>query len=76
MGIGTNSSLCVGIDSRPRGSPTRDTTFDLDLECGTEAACTNWQSQHHQRVTRDNNALHTEPRAARLLETMIFAAAR
>ena len=26
--------------------------------------------------TRDNNTLHTEPRAARLLETMIFAAAR
>ena len=25
---------------------------------------------------RDNNTLHTEPRAARLLETMIFAAAR
>jgi hypothetical protein len=24
----------------------------------------------------DNNTLHTEPRAARLLETMIFAAAR
>ena len=26
--------------------------------------------------SRDNNALHTEPRAARLLETMLFAAAR
>ena len=26
--------------------------------------------------TPDNNTLHTEPRAARLLETMIFAAAR
>jgi len=26
--------------------------------------------------TRDNNMLHTEPRAARLLETMMFAAAR
>ena len=26
--------------------------------------------------TRDNNTLHTEPRAARLLETVIFAAAR
>ena len=26
--------------------------------------------------TRDNNTLHTEPRAARLLETMMFAAAR
>ena len=25
---------------------------------------------------RDNNTLHTEPRAARLLETMMFAAAR
>ena len=25
---------------------------------------------------RDNNSLHTEPRAARFLETMIFAAAR
>ena len=25
---------------------------------------------------RDNNTLHTEPRAARLLKTMIFAAAR
>ena len=25
---------------------------------------------------RDNNTLHTEPRAARLLETVIFAAAR
>ena len=27
-------------------------------------------------TSRDNNTLHTEPRAARLLETMIFAAAR
>ena len=27
-------------------------------------------------LTRDNNTLHTEPRAARLLETMMFAAAR
>ena len=27
-------------------------------------------------LARDNNALHTEPRAARRLETMIFAAAR
>ena len=27
-------------------------------------------------VRLDNNMLHTEPRAARLLETMIFAAAR
>ena len=26
--------------------------------------------------TRDTNTLHTEPRAARLLETMMFAAAR
>jgi hypothetical protein len=26
--------------------------------------------------SRDNNTLHTEPRAARLLETMMFAAAR
>ena len=26
--------------------------------------------------TPDNNTLHTEPRAARLLETMMFAAAR
>ena len=26
--------------------------------------------------SRDNNTLHTEPRAARLLETMTFAAAR
>ena len=26
--------------------------------------------------TRDNNTLHKEPRAARLLETMMFAAAR
>ena len=29
-----------------------------------------------QVVPRDNNTLHTEPRAARLLETMVFAAAR
>ena len=29
-----------------------------------------------QKDRRDNNTLHTEPRAARLLETMIFAAAR
>ena len=28
------------------------------------------------RATRDNNTLHTESRAARLLETMMFAAAR
>ena len=28
------------------------------------------------QLRRDNNTLHTEPRAARLLETMIFAAAR
>ena len=27
-------------------------------------------------ISRDNNTLHTEPRAARLLETMTFAAAR
>ena len=26
--------------------------------------------------TSDNNTLHTDPRAARLLETLIFAAAR
>ena len=29
-----------------------------------------------QQMSRDNNTLHTEPRAARLLETMMFAAAR
>ena len=29
-----------------------------------------------QQRDPDNNTLHTEPRAARLLETMIFAAAR
>ena len=27
-------------------------------------------------IVRDNNTLHTEPRAARLLESMMFAAAR
>ena len=35
-------------------------------------------SMEHDSVAlrRDNNTLHTEPRAARLLETMMFAAAR
>jgi hypothetical protein len=27
-------------------------------------------------LSRDNNTLHTEPRAARLLEALMFAAAR
>ena len=30
----------------------------------------------HHWGRRDNNTLHTEPRAARLLETLMFAAAR
>ena len=40
------------------------TTASVDKTCLVEAN------------RRDNNALHTEPRAARLLETMMFAAAR
>jgi len=32
--------------------------------------------EHRPLETRDNNTLHAEPRAAWLLEAMIFAAAR
>ena len=46
--------------------------FVLDADAGIgETGLCSWPSQ-----TPDNNTLHTEPRAARLLETMIFAAAR
>ena len=35
-----------------------------------------WRNLSLNGRPRDNNTLHTEPRAARLLETMVFAAAR
>ena len=38
--------------------------------------CVNDLGTRHLTRRLDNNTLHTEPRAARLLETMIFAAAR
>ena len=51
--------------------------FDLSPLTVENATNENRVRQPHPNgKPSDNNTLHTEPRAARLLETMIFAAAR
>ena len=76
------------LKGRARARRARKISLDLGLLVADNVTHRNevrdhrkrWQTafriEHYPSLASDNNTLHTEPRAARLLETMIFAAAR